>query len=264
MESTQTQVEKGGPAPASDIAALMDWAGSQFDVEWGPAQRRTSSGVPYVTYRWAAIKDGKDWRPYLIDTLKHELVTLKQIGAVKLVMRTPLEIEDTEDRIFLRVRFAAISKDGAPVVTGNETPEGEFAPTFEEKDGEIQEAEKPPVAGYDFVAPSPTAVLHCALICHEVVKALNDSHNEYTVPWEAMKETTMQGVQFILDNPKATPEQSHENWLKKKLEDGWKLGPIKDLENKTHPLMVPYNMLGSIQKAKDMIFGAIVRAYFGV
>lgn len=121
-----------------------------------------------------------------------------------------------------------------------------------------------PILGYDFIRPSYPAILHCALLCHSVIEALNRAHNEYTVPWDAMKETTIQGVQFILDNPEAGPEAQHENWLKAKEADGWKLGTSKDLEKKTHPLMVPYEMLSPHQKSKDLIFGAIVRTYFGL
>jgi hypothetical protein len=67
------------------------------------------------------------------------------------------------------------------------------------------------------------------------------------------------GVNYLLDNPKATPENSHENWLKFKRNDGWVYGPVKDSVAKTHPCMVPYAELPTAQKAKDAIYHAIVR-----
>lgn len=40
-----------------------------------------------------------------------------------------------------------------------------------------------------------------------------------------------------------TEIKSHKNWIKKKLEQGWKFGPIKDFEKKEHPDLVPYDQL---------------------
>jgi hypothetical protein len=42
--------------------------------------------------------------------------------------------------------------------------------------------------------------------------------------------------------------------------DGWKYGPVKDPEKKEHPCFVPYDRLPTEQKAKDYIFGAVVKS----
>lgn len=121
-----------------------------------------------------------------------------------------------------------------------------------------------PVLGYDFVVPSVPARLHCALLCHEVTKALNDAHNEHTIPWELNKDSVLAGVEFHIENPDATPEDSHNKWMEYKLQNGWKWGPNKSAELKTHPLLKPFAELGSTQQAKDMMFRAIVHSYFGL
>lgn len=87
------------------------------------------------------------------------------------------------------------------------------------------------------------------------------------VPWddapEWQRESARSGVRQILADPGTTPAQSHENWLRDKAADGWKYGPVKDIEKKEHPCFVPYMDLPVAQRAKDSIFGAVVRALLG-
>lgn len=59
-----------------------------------------------------------------------------------------------------------------------------------------------------------------------------------------------------------TPEASHVGWLAQKEAEGWVYGETKDVEAKTHPCMVPYNDLPSVQQKKDAIFVAVVKAFF--
>ena len=73
------------------------------------------------------------------------------------------------------------------------------------------------------------------------------------------KDSAMAGVRAIIENPDTTPEQSHEGWLAQKQADGWKYGPVKDPDKKEHPCFVPYSELPEGQKAKDDIFGRVVR-----
>lgn len=77
------------------------------------------------------------------------------------------------------------------------------------------------------------------------------------------KQSAINGVKFHLANPDAGPSGSHENWMKEKLADGWKHGPVKDVDKKEHPCMVPYEQLPPEQKMKDAIFVAIVNAMNG-
>jgi len=77
---------------------------------------------------------------------------------------------------------------------------------------------------------------------------------------EEIKESSRNGVAFVLDNPDVSPEQSHENWMKFKTEHGWKYGPVKDEKKKEHPDLVPYDELPKNQKAKDFIFRAVVKS----
>ena len=107
----------------------------------------------------------------------------------------------------------------------------------------------------------------CATICHEANRALclafgDDSQSAWHDAPEWQRKSAINGVQFILDNPDAPPSASHESWLSEKEADGWRYGEVKDPEAKTHPCFVPYDELPPEQKAKDYVFGAIVRAFY--
>ena len=60
------------------------------------------------------------------------------------------------------------------------------------------------------------------------------------------------GVEFMLDNPYITSEQSHINWVDMKILQGWRWGPVKDFNEKTHPNLVSFNVLPDVEKLKDV------------
>lgn len=104
-----------------------------------------------------------------------------------------------------------------------------------------------------------------ARICHEANRgycaALGDTSQ---LPWadapQWQKDSAIKGVQFIFDNPDASPSASHESWLEEKRQTGWSYGPVKDADKREHPCFVPYDQLPVEQRAKDYIFGAVARA----
>lgn len=103
-----------------------------------------------------------------------------------------------------------------------------------------------------------------ARVCHEVNRAYCESIGDSSQPsWEDAPEwqrkSAVNGVQFHIDNPHASPSHSHEEWLKEKEADGWKYGAEKNPNTKEHPCFVPYDELPNEQRAKDFIFTAIVR-----
>lgn len=104
----------------------------------------------------------------------------------------------------------------------------------------------------------------CARASHEANRAyclaLGDTSLaawDQAPDWQ--RSSVLVGVRGVLEQGN-TPEQSHESWLATKAADGWRYGPVKDPEAKTHPCFVPYDQLPPDQRAKDHIFISVVRA----
>lgn len=109
------------------------------------------------------------------------------------------------------------------------------------------------------------AVENIARVTHEANRALCCTLGDYTqVPWDSapewQKDSAREGVLFHLQGD-YTAEDSHLNWCKQKVKDGWLFGEVKDAEKKTHPCLRPYDELPNSQKMKDHLFVSIVHAF---
>ncbi len=108
-------------------------------------------------------------------------------------------------------------------------------------------------------------VENIAKVAHEINKAFCASIGDLSQPeWadapDWQKQSAINGVQFHLDNPDASPSASHESWLKQKEQEGWKYGEVKDAEKKEHPCFVPYDQLPTEQKSKDYLFKQVIHS----
>lgn len=104
-----------------------------------------------------------------------------------------------------------------------------------------------------------------AQIAHEINAAFCRSIGDNSQPsWqdapEWQKSSAINGVNFHLENPNASPSAIHESWLKQKTEEGWKYGAVKNPETKEHPCFVPYEELPTEQKSKDYLFKQIIHS----
>lgn len=54
-----------------------------------------------------------------------------------------------------------------------------------------------------------------------------------------------------------SPEELHGSWVQAYIDMGWTYGPVRDVEKKTHPDMVPYAKLGQLERDKDAVFIAL-------
>lgn len=104
-----------------------------------------------------------------------------------------------------------------------------------------------------------------AQVAHEINKAFCASIGDDSQPtWEDapewQKSSAVNGVQFHIDNPEASPSASHESWLKQKEDEGWKYGEVKNPETKEHPCFVPYEQLPVEQRSKDYLFKQVIHS----
>ncbi len=107
--------------------------------------------------------------------------------------------------------------------------------------------------------------IQIAELAHETnrvyYRVLGDNSQPYwteATAWQ--RDSAVKDVEFHLDNPRASPSASHDEWLRVKYEEGWKYGPVKDVEKKEHPCCVPYEELPLEQRIKDSLFTAIVES----
>lgn len=67
-------------------------------------------------------------------------------------------------------------------------------------------------------------------------------------------ESIIHGVKNLDSNPGTMPKDSHNNWMKLKLSQGWKYGKVRDNYKKTHPDLVPFEEMPEKEKMKDALF----------
>ncbi len=108
-------------------------------------------------------------------------------------------------------------------------------------------------------------VIEVASICHEANRQYCESIGDLSQPtWEEapewQRESAIKGVNFVMENPNAPASANHDSWLKQKLDDGWKYGPVKNPDIKEHPCCVAYEELPTDQKAKDYLFKGVVES----
>lgn len=109
-------------------------------------------------------------------------------------------------------------------------------------------------------------IVEIARKAHEINKRWCELNGDVTqVPWakapEWQKASAVRGVTHVINNPHGTPEMSHNSWLTEKVADGWVYGKVKDVKLKTHPCIMPYHELPAMEKVKDQLFQAVVRAH---
>lgn len=108
-------------------------------------------------------------------------------------------------------------------------------------------------------------LIQAARICYEANRALCMSLGDGSQrAWEDAAEWQhngmLDGVEWRLLNMNEPASAQHEQWMLRRLRDGWQHGEVKSEKLKTHPCLVPYEQLPPAQRAKDALFVGIVKA----
>jgi hypothetical protein len=108
-------------------------------------------------------------------------------------------------------------------------------------------------------------IVEIAQVCHAANAAYCATMGDFSQPaWadapEWQRASAINGVRFHLDHPHAGDAASHENWMAEKIALGWRFGPVKDPDVKTHPCLLPFGALPETQQKKDRLFRMIVHA----
>lgn len=127
-------------------------------------------------------------------------------------------------------------------------PGGEFVGQMEKK---------------ELVAPRPGLTYsQVAQICHEANRALCQITGDDSQPtWDDaptwQRDSALAGVVGIDEGKIQGAGDAHLSWAAQKVEDGWRYGPEKDAEKKTHPCLMPFHELPYHQRLKDHLFLAV-------
>lgn len=95
-------------------------------------------------------------------------------------------------------------------------------------------------------------VRYLGWICYQMGAdlPLHDVPENYKISEERLR-SLMKGTEYVLNNPSTTAEENHNIWMEAKKSQGYTYGDILDVENKTHPSMVPFSNLSDVEKRKD-------------
>ena len=103
----------------------------------------------------------------------------------------------------------------------------------------------------------------CARAAHEANNVYNAAIGDPLSPaWDALTEAQRNGAIGGAKHALAggTAADSHALWMESRVAEGWTYGAVKDFAAKTSPCLVPYAELPEVQRRKDALFQAVVRA----
>lgn len=81
-------------------------------------------------------------------------------------------------------------------------------------------------------------------------------------PWQQREQAFRDQFLPVIDmmcgpDRKSSPEELHDDWVRAYEAMGWRYGPVRDPQARTHPDMVPYGDLEQREQDKDAVFVAL-------
>lgn len=100
------------------------------------------------------------------------------------------------------------------------------------------------------------------VVAHEINRQICLLNGEEARSYKEMSEDIIESMErAIVDLKKGRNlGDSHTEWFKERTAQGWTYGPVKDMDKKISPCLVPFEELPYNQKVKDCIFVGIKNA----
>ncbi len=81
-------------------------------------------------------------------------------------------------------------------------------------------------------------------------------------PWDEREEDFRNQFLRVIERQcgpqrSSSPEELHGSWMQAYFDNGWVYGEVRSVEDKTHPDLVPYADLGTLEQDKDSVFVAL-------
>lgn len=101
----------------------------------------------------------------------------------------------------------------------------------------------------------------CNSACCNFLNSSDHTRNAM-LPWELMSEEERNGlisrVNIKLTRPEMSAELLHNEWMDMMISEGWRYGPLKDVNKKSDPMLLSYNDLIIEYRMLDVIISRIV------
>jgi hypothetical protein len=192
----------------------------------------------------------EDKRPLIINNIK---VQSENIANGILSLRS---FRERIDYIIKVLNLSGLQKEIAPRVVSYNPIEHSIANFIAAKGG-LGEALKNMV-------PAPTLIAYDCYhgylnLCNEL-----DEKPTYEGDFPFIDEDYVNSLIARIDNLLLNPvsaKENHENWMKDRIDQGWKFGKVKSSEKKTHPSLIDYDELPDGEKRKGELFINTVNKY---
>lgn len=110
--------------------------------------------------------------------------------------------------------------------------------------------------------PTTLGERQIAYVVHEVVRAYVEARGGYMTPWSDARPGERKAMLHVVRNvrrqPDTPPGERHAAWCDRRRAEGWRWGPVLDIEAKAHPSLMPWPELPEDDRVREcLMIGAV-------
>ena len=105
---------------------------------------------------------------------------------------------------------------------------------------------------------------------HNLIASISRIESDKVPYWHELekdawqREDTFRQINMVRENPEFTAEQDHEKWRAVRLASGWTHGPHRDDATMQNPLLVPWEELPFVFRARSLAAFHLIRIMLGL